>query len=252
MSQSGILVECLCEAKYEVSNNVQGQGFTCDNCGRQLRVPTIEWNARYVKQLERLEEGADPQRSQAYREIAKLGTPASLPALQRGLYDPSREVVNTCLHALMITRYGRDHLLDLMEQGILKMARIVAMIRETRYEEGPDILCDLIDAGRFNENQIMETIQVLGEAGRARCIPTLKNLRKAYPNLAMLVDNALSNYRDMDEEIGLVPEDAKRVDAENVEMLSQYSTAEEKRGCMKMLVLLALPSVILLLLVMAG
>src|SRR5690606_10779035 len=115
--------------------NLASQAFTCEACGRELRVPSAEWNARYRHALERIKDGADGARSQAYRDIAKLGTPASMPALQRGLYDPSRDVVNACLSGLLVSRYGRELLLELMESGVLKMSRIVAMIRETRYEE---------------------------------------------------------------------------------------------------------------------
>lgn len=247
-----ILVECPCGAKYEVGPEHAGERFQCEKqeCGKVLLVPEAQWGQRYALLVKKLENPSERMREQACLELVELGGPNVIPAIMRGVYDPSRSVVNVALKSmLMLGEPGQRHLLKLMKEGTLRMSRLVAMVRELEWWEGASLYCDLIDAGMLNEGQISETIMLLGEAKQRRCISTLSNLRRAYPNLAMLVDNALANYRHLDSQVNRIPEDAKVTaggEADALEMGALHRTGSSRAfGCMPVLVAaIAVPAAI--------
>lgn len=242
-----ILVECVCGAKFEAGAELAGGTMDCTKCKRELKVPAAEWDAKYRKEAAKLESPNEPERVAAIKAIRALGTPNILPALMRGVYDPARPVVNQALAGLLSAGdWSRAQLMQFMAQGALKPARLVAMVREEKYREGPAIICDMIDAGKFNENQISELITLLGEADDQRCISTLKALRHAYPNLAMLIDNALAAYKKFDSQVNKIPEDAKRVDDESAQRVTEMAASQRaapKKGCLGLLLLLLAPAV---------
>jgi len=240
-----ILVECICGAKYEAPKELGGGRVDCEKCKRELRVPTAEWDAKYRKELARFASQHEVERVNALKAIRALGTPSIMPALIRAVYDPSRAVVNQSLAAMLSAgEWSRAHLLEYMATGALRPARLVAMVREEQYWEAAPILCDLIDAGKFNENQISEMISLLGEARNERCISTLKALRHAYPNLAMLIDNALAPYKKLDSQVNRIPETATRLDDSSdakVQEMAASQRTTQKKGCMGMVLLVVLP-----------
>lgn len=240
-------VECLCGSKYEIDPAHAGQRFHCEGeeCGRVLSVPTPAWSTAYTQITQRLSNPAcsERERKVAVEALAKLGTLNAVPAIMRAVYDPSREVVNTALKALLtMGDPGQRHLIALMREGTLRISRLVAMIRELEWWEGAGIICDLIDAGLLNESQISETITLLGESRQRRCISTLTALRRGFPNLAMLVDNALAHYRHLDSQVNKIPDDAKlsedgnEVDAARLGAVQR--SASIRSGCLPSLILL--------------
>jgi len=249
-SSQPILVECPCGAKYEVGTEHAGERFQCEKegCGKVLMVPEAHWGQQYAIIVKKLESPSERVREQACLDLVALGGPGAVTALMRGVYDPSRSVVNIALKCmLMLGEPGQKHLLKLMREGALRMSRLVAMVRELEWWEGAALYCDLIDAGLLNEGQISETITLLGEAKQRRCISTLSNLRRAYPNLAMLVDNALANYRHLDSQVNRIPDDAKNTaggEVDALEMGALHRTGKSKAfGCMPVLVaMIAIPA----------
>lgn len=245
-----ILVECTCDAKFEVEANLSGGIFVCENCNRELRVPSEEWARDYAKWLPKTKAGSEHERVTGYEEIIKLGTENALPALMRGVYDGSRDVVNTSLVGMLkLGPVGHAQLLDYFNKRMLAVSRLVAAIREESYWPAAPVLSRMIDEGRFNENQTAEMIPLLSEAGskldvkdRQACIDTLRALRKVFPNLAMIIDNALANYRRFDSQVVKIPDDAKRIeDEEHIDRVAEMATSqrtESKKGCLMSLLFL--------------
>jgi|GEM_PF-6080886 len=246
-----ILVECTCDAKkFEVEPNLAGGIFVCENCNREIRVPKEEWAREYSKWITKTAASNEHDRVHGYQKIVELGTENALPALMRGVYDGSRDVVNTCLIGMIeVGPVGHAQLLDYFNKKMLAVSRLVAAIREESYWDAAPVLSRMIDEGRFNENQTSEMIPLLSEAGskldpaeRQRCIDTLKALRKVFPNLAMIIDNALANYRRFDSQVVKIPEDAKHInDEERVDRVAEMAVSqrtENKKGCLMSLALL--------------
>lgn len=245
---SDILVDCICGQSFEVEASHEGEVFDCAKCGKELSVPDRKFAEKYRSIKKQIAESTDFVRARLYIELTKLGSPRVLPMLSEGLYDSSRTVVNTCLvQILVIGTYGRDHLIELMNTGALKIGRLVAAIRESGQMECVDELCDLIDAGLFGEGQVSQMIKLLGESERQRAIPTLKALRRAYPNLAMLVDNSLANYKHLDSGVNKIPDNARSMpDSDQLKgtlekAASQHAT-QKKKGCAVLLFLLIFPA----------
>ncbi len=250
-----IHVECTCGAKYDIAPEHVGEKFRCEaeGCAKVLTVPTPEYAAMLARIRRALDMGREnpaPERERlaACEALVKMGGDPAVTLLVQGLYDPSRNVVNAALRCLLSAgELGPRQILGLMNDGALRMSRLVAMIRELEWWEGADLLCDLIDEGRLNESQISETITLLGEARRRRCISTLTTLRRGFPNLAMLVDNSLATYRHLDSQVNKIPDDAKLAAQGDEVDASRLGTVQKtaKAGCLPALLIgLSVPTVI--------
>lgn len=253
LTNQPILVECVCGAKYDVAPEHANQKFECEaeGCEAVLIVPPAAWGQKITPLLRKFESMSERDREEACAGLVELGGAAVIPSLMKAVYDPSRSVVNAGLQGLlMLGQPGIDHLIKMMRSGELRMSRVVAMVRETEWWEGASIFCDLIDENRLNEGQVSEAIMLLGEARDRRCISTLTRLRREYPNLSMLVDNALANYRHLDSQVNMIPADA-RMGAEEGEIdCTEMGALRRSRkaralGCMPVLVFaIAVPAAI--------
>jgi hypothetical protein len=244
-----IYVECMCGQTHLFPPEDTGEVVDCSaGCGRELTIPDPGFNALFRPLVRKFNTGGERERVQAIEELARLGSAYVLPVLVRGAHDAAREVVNRSIKALLSAGdFSREHVVELIQTGGLTISRLVAMIRELEWWEGAEVVCDLIDAGKLNEGQISETVVVLGEAKRARCISTLSGLRRAYPNLSMLVDNSLANYRHLDSQVNKIPDAAKEMaagaEAKIDSMADSKRTAPQKKGCLVLLVALFSPAV---------
>ncbi|MCK6439630.1 MAG: hypothetical protein L6Q71_05450 [Planctomycetes bacterium] len=246
-----ILVECLCGAAFEAAPELAGGTADCPSCRRELRVPSQEWSDKYRAALASANSDQDGQRLDGYRSIIALGTESAVPGLMRGLQDPSRACVNACLRGLMmIAPKGQEQIIELVRKDALRVGRLVAMLREENYAEGSDILCDWIDGSIFTQGQISEIIPLLGEMRRKRALATLKALRRVYPNLSVLTDDALSRFpKEAGEVDDSIPDEARKVQSSAVarvqEMAESQRTAK-RSGCLGMVILLLSPAAALL------
>lgn len=224
-----VLVECICGKRFEVDPGQISQ-FECEGCGRALSVPKPELAKALQGLRERMKQG-EPGIRDAMTAAAKLRDFHAVPLLKEGAQSGVREAVNTALVAMCdLPGPGQELITEWIGNGMLSVTRLVAALRESKYEKGADFLCSLVAADKLRESHVAEVAPYLGESGSQRALQTLKELRRKYPNLGGILDSALARLRHLDEGAGAIPDEAKVIPGRE----SQREPAA-KKGCMVLL-----------------
>lgn len=240
--QRAILVECICGASYEVDREEAGGVLDCSACQRELTIPDLEWSNAYRQERVKLNSEQENVRLEAYLAIQALGGPGALRAFARGVYDPSRKVVNACLRAMLESgKAGQEQIFYYLQEKALKISRLAAMIMEENFWPGVLVICDFIESGKLQETQCAELMNLFTKAGKEldandqkRCITTLQSLRRTYPNLGVIIDNTLSGYKKYHEEADEIPEGARKIEQESrntVHEIAESQRSEARKGC---------------------
>ncbi len=184
--------------------------------------------------LQRLRDGATPQKRQAIAEARSLGD-AALAVLEAGAHSGVREVVNDSLIALVQAEgAGQELLFAWLKDGTLGVTRLVTALKESQFADGPSFLCAAIDAGKLKENQVAEAATYLGEHPSEPVLRTLRACRATWPHLGTILDQALSKMTSVDKSAAEVPEQAKQIES------GRASGAQsQKKGCLGVVLLTA-------------
>lgn len=229
-------VECTCGKKYNVDRK-QVEHFPCEGCGRALTVPGEAMAARLAALRQRMREGGEPGMREVAKAAVELRDFHALPLLKEAAQSGVREAVNTALVGLAdFDGGGTDVLAEWVRSGALSPTRLTAALREKEFTKGAVLLCTMIDSGHLKEPQIAEVASYLGDTGSKRALETLKAARRTYPNLAGILDDAMSRMKHLDDSAGDIPDEAKRIPGREHEP----AAAQQKKGCMGVLVLAAL------------
>ncbi|MBX3459596.1 MAG: hypothetical protein KF696_06465 [Planctomycetes bacterium] len=224
-----VYIECLCGKRFQV-DPAQVSQFECEGCGRSLTVPKPELAATLEKLRERMKQG-EPGMREAMAAAAKIREFHAVPLLKEGAQSGVREAVNTALVALCdLPGPGQEVITEWIGNGMLSVTRLVAALRESKYDKGADFVCTLVAADKLRESHVAEVAPYLGESGTQRALETLKDLRRKYPNLGGILDSALAKLRHLDEGAGTIPDEAKVIPGRQ----SQREPAARK-GCLALL-----------------
>ena len=229
-----VYVECICGKKYEIDRE-QVEQFDCEGCGRNLHVPDEKLVARLGSIRELMKKG-EPGMRDGVTQAAAMRNFHAVPLLKVGAESGMRESVNIALVGMVdFPGPGREVLQDWIKRGALSMSRMVSALREQKYE-GADFLCELVEKGVLKENQIAEIAPYLGDSNSVRALEVLREARRKYPNLGTPLDQAMARMKHLSASAGAIPDEAKRIPGrEGVD-----EEVEEKKGCMGLLLALAL------------
>lgn len=227
-----VYVECICGKKFHVDRE-QVSEFDCEGCGRKLVVPPEALYAKLESLRKRMKDG-EPGMREAMTGAAALRNVHAIPLMKEGAQSGIREAVNTALVGLCdFPGPGHDVVSDWIGSGMLSVTRLVAALREGKYDSGADFICNLVAQDKLKESHVAEVAPYLGDSGSQRALTTLKELRRKYPNLGGILDSALAKLRHLDENAGTIPDEAKRIPGRE----SQREPAA-KKGCMGLLLAL--------------
>ncbi|MBZ0137236.1 MAG: hypothetical protein K8I27_12795 [Planctomycetes bacterium] len=235
-----VYVECICGKKYEI-DRAQLQQFDCEGCGRKLVVPSPELERQLNALRARMKEG-EPGLRDAMTQAAAMHNFHAVPVLKEGAASGMREGVNIALTGLAdFPGPGRDVLKDWVKGGALSMSRLISAMREQKYEPGPEYICELFEQGVLKENQVAEVAPYLGDSSSVRALAALREARQKYPNLGGPLDDAMSRMKHLSASAGAIPDSAKRIPGREL----NDDQPAEKKGCMGLLLALALAFVML-------
>lgn len=229
-----VVVDCVCGARYEV-DPAEVTEFECERCKRKLAVAAGGDVERVARLRARMRQG-EPGMRDAMREAATLKTPAAVGLLREGAESGMREAVNLALCGLAdYEGPGTDLLAQWISEGRLTVSRLATAMREQKFAGGVGMLCRFIAEGRLKESQLSEAAAFLADSNDVRALETLKAARRSHPNLAGILDQALAGMRHLDASAGGVPDEAKHIPG-----AGEAPSAPPKKGCMGMVLLLAL------------
>ncbi|MCC6463729.1 MAG: hypothetical protein IT463_00145 [Planctomycetes bacterium] len=229
-----VVVDCACGARYEV-DPVEVSEFECERCKRKLAVPAGGDAERISRLRNRMRQG-EPGMREAMREAATLKAPAAIALLREGAESGMREAVNTALCGLAdYDGPGTDLLAQWIGEGRLTVSRLTAAMREQKFAGGVGMLCRFMADGRLKESQLAEAVAFLADSNDVKALEALSAARRNYPNLAGILDQALAGMRHLDASAGGVPDAAKRIPGS-----TEAAPLPAKKGCMGMVLLLAL------------
>ncbi len=227
-----VYVECICGKKFHV-DRAQVQKFDCEGCGRGLVVPSPQLEAQLNRIRERMKQG-EPGMREAMSQAAEMRNPHAVPLIREGAQSGLREAVNIALVGMAdYPGEGRQMLTDWIVEGRLTVNRLISAMREGKYEPGANYLCDLVAQGKLKESHIAEIAPYLGESGSQKALETLKALRRKYPNLGGILDDALAKLRHLDDSAGAIPDEAKSIPGRVSGRQSERLPA--KKGCLGLL-----------------
>lgn len=229
-----IYLECICGKKYEIDRS-QVEQFDCEGCGRKLHVPDEQQVEQLAAIRARMKQGEPGMRDGVTQAVAMRSLHA-VPLIKEGAESGMRESVNIALVGLVdFPGPGHEVIQDWVKRGALSMSRLVSAMRELKFE-GSDFLCELIEKGHLKENQVAEVAPYLGDSNSIRALEVLREARRKYPNLGGPLDQAMARMKHLSASAGAIPDSAKRIPGrENTE-----EEVSEKKGCMGLLLALAL------------
>ena len=227
-----VYVECICGKKYQVDRD-QVQKFDCEGCGRGLVVPSPQLEAKLAQLRQRMTQG-EPGMRDAMSQAVELRNPHAVPIIRDGAQSGLREAVNIALVGMAdYPGEGQQLLTEWIVEGRLSVARLIGAMRDGKYQLGADYLCDLVAKGKLKESHVAEIAPYLGESGSERALQTLKELRRKYPNLGGILDDALAKLRHLDDSAGAIPDEAKVIPGRPSGRES--ARQPEKKGCLGLL-----------------
>jgi hypothetical protein len=230
-----VYVECICGKKYEI-DRTQVEQFECTGCSRSITLPSEQLSQKLDALRERMKQG-EPGMRDAMTQAAAMRNFHAVPLLKEGAASGVREAVNVALTGMVdYPGPGREIVTEWVSSGALSMSRLVSALREQKYEPGADFISELAEKNLLKENQIAEVAPYLGDSNSHRALEVLRSARRKYPNLGGPLDDAMGRMKHLSGSAGAIPDEAKRIPGRQ----SQAAEAVPKKGCMGLLLALAL------------